>query len=165
MPDEIWLPKEAQEHIAENLKPGERYQVELKSMTDLQKCLDEKAPKETFITKPLPPCKVQITATSDEATVTWTNPEGEGHSSLTGYKAILKTKADEKIVKEEVKPSKIGSRSLSFDNLKSTTEYVVAIATIYMDGLTTLGRRHSPNPPKLLEAQSDFVEKTCSNRF
>ena len=130
MPDEIWLPKEAQEHIAEKLKPGERYQVELRSMTDLQKCLDEKAPKETFITKPLPPCKVQITATSDQATVSWTNPEGEGHSSLTGYKVTLKTKADNKIVKEEVKTSKLGSKSLSFDNLKSTTEYVVAIATI-----------------------------------
>ena len=160
MPDEIWLPKEAQEHIAKKLQPGERYQVELKSMTDLQKCLDEKAPKETFITKPLPPCKVQITATSDQATVSWTNPEGEGHSSLTGYKVTLKTKADNKIVKEEVKPSKLGSKSLSFENLKSTTEYVVAIATICIDGLTTLDRRHSPNPQKLLEAQSDFVDTT-----
>jgi hypothetical protein len=55
MPDEIWLSKEAQGHIAEYLKPGEHYQVELKSMTDVQKCLDEKALKETFISKPLPP--------------------------------------------------------------------------------------------------------------
>ena len=118
------------------------------------------APKETFITKPLPPCKVQITATSDQATVSWNNPEFEGHSSLTGYKVTLKTKADNKIVKEEVKTSKLGSKSLSFENLKSTTEYVVAIITICMDGLTTLDRRHSPNPQKLLEAQSDFVGKT-----
>ena len=112
MPDRIWLPKDAQEHIAENVKPGERYQVELKSMTDVQKYLDEKARKETSITKPLPPCKVQITATSDQATVSWNNPEGEGHSSLTGYKVTLKTKADNKIVKEEVKKSKLDSKSL-----------------------------------------------------
>ena len=29
-----------------------------------------------------------------------------------------------------------------------------------MDGLTTLDRRHSPNPQKLLEVQSEFVQKT-----
>ena len=54
MPDEIWLPKDVNEHTAENLKPGERYQIEIKSMTEFHKCRDEKAPKAVVLTRPLP---------------------------------------------------------------------------------------------------------------
>ena len=66
LPDEIWLPKDVNEHNSENLKPGERYQVELKSMTDYQKCLDDKAPKAVVLTKPLPPSHIIINPSTDQ---------------------------------------------------------------------------------------------------
>ena len=158
MPDEIWLPKEAQEHICENLKPGERHQVELKSMTFSTEC--EVELRETFITKPLPPCSLEVATTADEATISWASPEGEGHTALAGYKCILMTKVDEKVVRENTISSRLGSRSITFDSLKSTVEYTLAIATICSDGLTTIDRRNSPFPDKILEARSEFVEKS-----
>ena len=156
MPDEIWLPKEAQEHICESLKPGELYQVELKSMTYCSECLDDKTPRETFITKPLPPCNLEVTTTSEEASVSWVPPEGEGHASLTGYKCILKTKDDDKIVQEEL----IKSKSITFNQLKSTKEYTVAIATICSGHCSSVDQRSSTNPSKVREAKSEFVEKS-----
>jgi hypothetical protein len=59
--DEIWLPKEAVEHVTENLDPGELYQVSLHSMTsDTQKCLKANVPKKFFLTTPLPPGALQV---------------------------------------------------------------------------------------------------------
>eukprot|EP00092_Neocalanus_flemingeri_P016447 GFUD01017797.1.p1 GENE.GFUD01017797.1~~GFUD01017797.1.p1 ORF type:complete len:977 (-),score=204.76 GFUD01017797.1:255-3140(-) len=159
LPDEIWLHKESQEHTAENLVPGERYKVELRSVTDLQKCLDEKAPKETIITKPFPPSNIQLTVTSDGASVSWSKPDCEGHSALVGYKVTLKTKSDGKMVKEEFKP-KAGSKSVDFENLESTTEYIVALATLCRGNDLTIDRRNKSSSPQYLEAQSDLVEET-----
>ena len=101
LPDEVWLPRDSVEHIADGLLPGERYQVEVKSMTDKQKNMKEKTPTEIFLTHPVPPSRVKIVEACDQvstkaskknsqAEVSWSPPEGEGNSNLVGFKIRLK---------------------------------------------------------------------------
>ena len=66
LPDEVWLPRDSVEHIADGLLPGERYQVEVKSMTDKQKNMKEKTPTEIFLTHPVPPSRVKIVEACDQ---------------------------------------------------------------------------------------------------
>ena len=57
--EEVWLPKDSLEHVVGNLQPGEMYRVELRTMaSDSERCLEEKVPKEMFLTQPLPPSNV-----------------------------------------------------------------------------------------------------------
>ena len=129
LPDEIWLPRDANEHIAENLQPGEKYQIELKSMTDFQKCLDEKAPKVVVLTKPLPPSNIQIQESFDQASVEWSPPEGCGHSCLVGYKIQLRIKSDGKLIKDEF-VSTLRPRLITFEEIFSTMEYEITCASV-----------------------------------
>ena len=122
MPDEIWLPKDVNEHTAENLKPGERYQIEIKSMTEFHKCRDEKAPKAVVLTRPLPPSKISVVATDDEVTVKWCAPEGEGHSCLAGYCLRVRMKQGAKQV-DEIFVHKCDEREILFSGLPPTEEY------------------------------------------
>ena len=124
LPDEIWLPKDVNEYIAENLKPGERYQIELKSMTDYQKCLDEKAPKAIVLTKPLPPSRISIISSIDKADVSWYPPESDGHSCLVGYTIQLKLKDDGKIIQEHFLLTS-EPRRIQFQELLSSVEYEI----------------------------------------
>ena len=124
LPDEIWLPKDVNEHLSENLKPGERYQIELKSMTDYQKCLDEKAPKAVVLTKPLPPSHIIINSSVDQAEVQWSPPESDGHSCLVGYVIQVRVKDNSKLIEEKF--VSIGEpRQLAFKDLLSSVEYEV----------------------------------------
>ena len=129
MPDEIWLPKDVTEHTAENLKPGERYQIEIKSMTEFNKCRDEKTPKAVVLTKPLPPSKISAVATTLEVTVSWCPPEGDGHSCLDGYCIRIRHKERQKLV-DEMFVDKTDKRELLFSGLLSTLEYEVVCISI-----------------------------------
>ena len=156
LPDEIWLPRDATEHLAENLKPGEKYQLELKSMTDFQKCLDDKAPKAVVLTKPLPPSNIKIAESVDKVSVEWSPPEGWGHSCLAGYKIQLRLKADGKILREEF-ISSLGKREAMLGDIISTLEYEILLASVCRNTML--------HPPVNLisqatEIQSDFITRT-----
>ena len=136
MPDEIWLPKDVNEHTAENLKPGERYQIEIKSMTEFHKCRDEKAPKAVVLTRPLPPSKISAVASDQEVRVKWSPPEGEGHSCLAGYCVRVRLKQGAKPV-DEVFVHKCDDREILFSGLMSTVEYELVCIAICKNSTKT----------------------------
>ena len=156
MPDEIWLPKDANDHTAENVKPGERYQIELKSMTEFQKCMDEKAPKALVLTKPLPPSNIRIQEGVDQAALEWSPPEGWGHSCLVGYKIQLRIKGDGKCIQDDF-ISTSHPRSAVFKELVSTMEYEISLATVCRN-------KHCQHADNMViqasEIMSDFITKT-----
>ena len=154
-PDETWLPRDATEYVAEGLRPGVRYQVELWSMTDVTKCLADKSSSAVFLTKPLPPSLVVLKETCDQVSVSWEPPLADGHPNLAGYTVQLRLQGQEdKLLKEEWVTRGRG-RSLVFGELTSTREYVVALASVCQDS--------GPRPPDLYPLArvfSDFIYKT-----
>merc|ERR1711892_1356082 len=92
-PDEIWLGHEEVEYEMNNLKPGERYQLELRTMTGNQTCVEEKVPRKLILTKPLPPNMeyFSVESSSDKLFISWTAPESDGHAFMEGYKIQVKS--------------------------------------------------------------------------
>ena len=150
-PDEVWLGAEELEHTVKNLKPGERYRLELRSMTGTQTCLEDKVPSTVLVTIPLPPRNLEIATSSDEVKISWVPPEGQGHSFLKGYKVILRDPSG-KLVKELMQSEH--SRVVALTNLLSASEYVVALATVCREEEES-GREGDTD---FLESSSDFVE-------
>ena len=152
-PDETWLPRDATEHIAEGLRPGVRYQVELWSMTDVTKCLANKSSSTIFLTKPLPPSLVVMEESCDQVSVSWEPPLGDGHPNLAGYTVQLRLQGQgDKLLRDEWVPRGRG-RSLVFGELTSTREYVVALASVCQDS--------GPRPPDLSPLPRVFSDFIC----
>ena len=154
-PDEVWLGSEELEYTVTSMKPGERYRLELRSITGTQTCIEEKVPTTVLVTKPLPPRSLVAETTAAEVEVTWQPPEGAGHSFLEGYRVQLREPGG-RLVKE-VAQSK-HSRSLRLTKLPSATEYTVCVAALCREE-ERAGREASDNLQQdFLESLSDYVE-------
>ena len=129
LPDETWLPRDTTEHLAEGLKPGERYRVELRSMTAVTRCLVDKTAVQVVLTRPLPPTCLTLTEGCDQVEVVWSPPPGEGHSSLVGFTVQLKSADGNKLEREEFVERKAAYKSV-FRGLTSTREYMVAVTSV-----------------------------------
>jgi len=131
--EEIWLPKEAERHVLENLFPGEMYRVELRSMTgDTQKCCETLAPSKVVCTPPLPPHKLQVDMESAPGSlqVSWSPPPPPGHSSLSGYKLQIRRKTDDVILLERILSRNERKLEVDPSSLVQATEYMVRLQTM-----------------------------------
>ena len=153
-PDEVWLASEDVEYTTSSLKPGERYRLELRSMTGTQTCIEEKVPTTVLVTRPLPPRNVTAETELQEVKLTWAAPEGEGHSFLEGYKIQLREPGG-KLVKEVVQSK--NSRGVNLTQLNPATEFVVSVATFCLED-DNRGREAEQLPSNFLESISDLVE-------
>eukprot|EP00092_Neocalanus_flemingeri_P001833 GFUD01001954.1.p1 GENE.GFUD01001954.1~~GFUD01001954.1.p1 ORF type:complete len:952 (+),score=205.85 GFUD01001954.1:214-3069(+) len=132
-PDEIWLGSEEVEYEMNNLKPGERYQLELRTMTGNQTCIEEKVPRKLILTKPLPPNmeNFSVESSSDCIFVSWTAPEADGHTFMEGYKIQVKSKGH--AILREVLVSKHTRHLTVGDIILSATEYSVSLSSVCRD--------------------------------
>merc|ERR1711915_515792 len=156
-PDEIWLGNEEVEYEMNNLKPGERYQLELRTMTGNQTCVEEKVPRKLILTKPMPPSfdSFNVESSASEIFITWSAPEAEGHSFMEGYK--VQVKSSEGTVLKEFTLSK-HSRNLTIsDIIASATQY--SISSMCRDQGETLADEDLMRLD-YLESFSNTLEKT-----
>merc|ERR1712130_843548 len=153
-PDEVWLASEDVEYTTSSLKPGERYRLELRSMTGTQTCIEEKVPTTVLVTRPLPPRNVTAETDLQEVKLTWAAPEGEGHSFLEGYKIQLRESGG-KLVKEVVQSK--NSRGVNLTHLDPASEFMVSVATFCLED-DNRGRESEQTPSNFLESVSDPVE-------
>ena len=138
-----------------SLTSGERYRLELRSMTGTQTCIEEKVPISVLVTKPLPPNNVSAEAGLQEVKLTWTAPEGEGHSFLEGYKVQVRELVSGRLEKEVVQSKH--SRGLTLTQLSPATEFIVSVAAFCLEG-DNRGREAEKVPSNFLESTSDLVE-------
>ena len=125
-PDKIWLPTDKTDFILESILPGEAYQVELSSMTDTNNCLE--APKESFISLPYSPTDVKVTTSDDKTTLSWQKPDGEGYSTLIGYKIVIKDRKDA-IIHDHFQKNGLGN-FYEIRDLIDATEYEAFLTTL-----------------------------------
>ena len=136
-PDEIWLPKDATEHLAEGLLPGEKYKVELCSMTDFTKCTaDQQSTEAVILTNPLQPANMTVKEDTDRIKVKWDPPIGRGHSSLVGYMVYLRTQLGDSPCQELYVPCNAECKA-QFTGLLSSREHVLEIASVCPGSLST----------------------------
>jgi len=158
-PDEIWLGNEEVEYEMNNLKPGERYQLELRTMTGNQTCVEEKVPRKLILTKPMPPSfdSYNVESSASEIFITWSAPEAEGHSFMEGYK--VQVKSSEGTALKEFTLSK-HSRNLTIsDIIASATQYTISISSMCRDQGETLADEDLMRLD-YLESFSNTLEKT-----
>ena len=124
-------------------------------MTGTQTCIEEKVPISVLVTKPLPPNNVSAEAGLQEVKVTWTAPEGEGHSFLEGYKVQVREVVSGRLEKEVVQSKH--SRGLTLTQLSPATEFIVSVAAFCLEG-DNRGREAEKVPSNFLESTSDLVE-------
>ena len=129
LPDEIWLPKDATEHLAEGLMPGEKYKVELCSMTDFTKCTADQSTEGVILTNPLQPANMSVKEDTDKIKVKWDPPLGQGHSNLVGYMVYLRTQIGDSPCQELYVPCNSECRA-QFTGLLSSREHVLEIASV-----------------------------------
>ena len=169
-PGEVWLGEDETEYVWGNLRPGERYQLQLCSMTGSQTCLEDKILKQDILTKPLPPSleAITITAHSDRLHINIEKAMAEdrmqegGQDLHFGYKikVMVHKEGDKKLQWDNIMPKH--QRSLTVDNIIiSTTQYTVSIASISRTSGPMLNKGdlmgHGP-----LESLSNFVDKTVT---
>ena len=124
-------------------------------MTGTQTCIEEKVPISVLVTKPLPPNNISAEAGLQEVKLTWTAPEGEGHSFLEGYKVQVRELVSGRLEKEVVQSKH--SRGLTLTQLSPATEFIVSVAAFCLEG-DNRGREAEKVPSNFLESTSDLVE-------
>ena len=159
-PDEIWLGSDEVEYEMNNLKPGDRYQVELRTMTGNQTCVEEKVPTQLILTKPHPPNReyFSIESSPDKLFVSWMAPESEGHTFMEGYKIEVKS-SENKLLQEPHFVSKHTRNTTISDIILSATQYVVSISSVCRDQGETMTPQDLMRL-EYLESFSDAIEKT-----
>ena len=155
-PDEVWLGSEDVEYTSSSLKPGERYRLELRSMTGTQTCIEEKVPTTVLVTRPLPPKNVTAETELQEVRLTWAAPEGEGHSFLEGYKIQVREASGGRLVKEVVQSK--NSRGINLTHLDSATEFLASVATFCLEDDNRGRAAENQVSSNFLESVSDLVE-------
>ena len=93
-------------------------------------CREEKVPKKFILTKPRPPPKdtFDVEAFCDKIALSWTKPEGEGHTFIDGYKITIKS-AEEKLLRD-ITVSKHQFSYTIDDIIVSATQYTVTLASV-----------------------------------
>ena len=157
LPDEIWLPKDATEHVAEGLLPGEKYKVELCSMTDFTKCKLDQSTEAVILTNPLQPTNISVKEDTDRIKVKWDPPLGEGHSVLVGYLVRLKTQHGESPCQEVFVPCTEEHRA-QFSGLISGKEHILEVASVCPGSLAT--HPFQLTQPGVTHLLSEYVTRT-----
>ena len=149
--DEVWLGAEEVGHPLASLKPGERYRLELRSLTGNVTCIEEKVPAAVLVTRPRPPKSVTADTATSEVRVGWGAPEGPGHGFLEGYRVQLREPGG-RLVKEVVQSKH--SRTTTLTHLPSATEFVVAVAVFCLED-DNRGRENESSA-EFLESVSEY---------
>ena len=141
-----------------NLKPGERFLLELRSMTGNQTCVEEKVPRKLILTKPLPPSleTVKVESTPHDLTISWSAPEADGHTFMEGYRIQLKN-VDGTVLREFTVSKHTRSLNIS-DQIMNSTQYIVSLASFCRDLGETLLEQDLMRLD-YLESFSNCVEK------